>query len=194
MPCGCGILTVDDVPTSGGYETHVRFEKKGNGLNRQKSKAAARIARRNTHHQAVRLGGFVHSEACSNSGFGTASVIAFLVYAGTGHAQNPAIIFTSLTLFQLIRMPLMMTPMGTFHDFFSLTVSWLSCSHNFTSLPALRTVTDGAQALSRLIEVFVWKNEAPLSKSTQKPISLSKSKMWISSGKDLRQLIYLKKS
>lgn len=36
------------------------------------------------------------------------TVITFLVYAGTGHSQNPAIIFTSLTLFNLIRMPLMM--------------------------------------------------------------------------------------
>jgi hypothetical protein len=35
-----------------------------------------------------------------------ATVLAFVVYSATGHAQNPAIIFTSLTLFNLLRMPL----------------------------------------------------------------------------------------
>jgi len=37
-----------------------------------------------------------------------ASVAAFLVYAGTGHQLTPAIIFSSLTWFQLLRLPLMM--------------------------------------------------------------------------------------
>ena len=37
-----------------------------------------------------------------------ATVIAFLVYAAMGNAQTPAIIFTSLTLFNLLRMPLML--------------------------------------------------------------------------------------
>ena len=36
-----------------------------------------------------------------------ASVAAFLVYAGTGHQLTPAIIFASLTWFQLLRLPLM---------------------------------------------------------------------------------------
>ena len=36
-----------------------------------------------------------------------ASVIAFVVYSATGHSLNPANIFSSLTLFQLLRMPLM---------------------------------------------------------------------------------------
>ncbi|KAH9030727.1 ABC transporter [Lactarius hengduanensis] len=37
-----------------------------------------------------------------------ASVVAFLVYAGSGHQLTPAVIFSSLTWFQLLRMPLMM--------------------------------------------------------------------------------------
>ena len=36
-----------------------------------------------------------------------ASVAAFLVYAGTGHQLTPAIIFASLTWFQLLRLPLL---------------------------------------------------------------------------------------
>lgn len=37
-----------------------------------------------------------------------ATVFAFVAYSGTGHAQDPTVIFTSLTLFNLLRMPLMM--------------------------------------------------------------------------------------
>ena len=36
-----------------------------------------------------------------------ASVLAFVVYSATGHSLDPANIFASLTLFQLLRMPLM---------------------------------------------------------------------------------------
>jgi ABC-type multidrug transport system permease subunit len=36
-----------------------------------------------------------------------AAVIAFITYSATGHNQNPAIIFTSLTFFILLRLPLM---------------------------------------------------------------------------------------
>jgi hypothetical protein len=35
-----------------------------------------------------------------------ANVLSFMTYSLTGHNQNPAIIFTSLTLFSLLRMPL----------------------------------------------------------------------------------------
>jgi len=37
-----------------------------------------------------------------------ASVVAFLVYAGTGHQLTASVIFSSLTLFQLLRLPLML--------------------------------------------------------------------------------------
>jgi ATP-binding cassette subfamily C (CFTR/MRP) protein 1 len=36
------------------------------------------------------------------------SVVAFLVYAGTGHQLTPSVVFSSLTWFQLLRLPLMM--------------------------------------------------------------------------------------
>ena len=36
------------------------------------------------------------------------SVVAFLVYAGSGHQLTPAVVFSSLTWFQLLRLPLMM--------------------------------------------------------------------------------------
>jgi hypothetical protein len=37
-----------------------------------------------------------------------ASVVAFLVYTGTGHELTPSVVFSSLTWFQLLRLPLMM--------------------------------------------------------------------------------------
>ena len=37
-----------------------------------------------------------------------ASVLAFITYSATGHALEPGVIFTSLTLFNLLRMPLML--------------------------------------------------------------------------------------
>jgi hypothetical protein len=37
-----------------------------------------------------------------------ASVVAFLVYTGTGHQLTPSVVFSSLTWFQLLRLPLMM--------------------------------------------------------------------------------------
>jgi hypothetical protein len=37
-----------------------------------------------------------------------AAVAAFLVYAGSGHELTAAVIFSSLTWFQLLRLPLMM--------------------------------------------------------------------------------------
>ncbi|GAA5902364.1 hypothetical protein JCM6882_000511 [Rhodosporidiobolus microsporus] len=60
-----------------------------------------------------------------------ATVLAFVTYANTGHSQTAESIFTSLTLFQLLRMPLMMLPMS------------------------LSTITDAHNALGRLTEVFL---------------------------------------
>src|SRR5271163_2086107 len=39
-----------------------------------------------------------------------ASILAFVTYSLTGHALNPANVFSSLTLFNLLRMPLMFLP------------------------------------------------------------------------------------
>ncbi|KAI0041202.1 ABC transporter [Auriscalpium vulgare] len=41
-----------------------------------------------------------------------ASVLAFVVYAVSGHDLTPGVIFSSLSLFQLLRMPLMFIPMS----------------------------------------------------------------------------------
>ncbi|KAM0753983.1 ABC transporter [Meredithblackwellia eburnea MCA 4105] len=58
------------------------------------------------------------------------SVVVFVTYSLTGHTQNPAIIWTSLSLLNLLRMPLMMLP------------------------NSLNTSTDAYNALGRLISVF----------------------------------------
>ncbi|KAF9516365.1 hypothetical protein BS47DRAFT_1371770 [Hydnum rufescens UP504] len=60
-----------------------------------------------------------------------ASVLAFIVYAAAGHSLDPAIIFTSLSLFGLLRQPFMFLPRS------------LSAS------------TDGRNAFSRLSRVFL---------------------------------------
>lgn len=60
-----------------------------------------------------------------------ATVIAFLVYIGIGNTQDPATIFTSFTLYNLLRMPLMMLPMS------------------------LSTITDAWNGLGRLTQVFL---------------------------------------
>ncbi|KAF8624506.1 hypothetical protein AX15_005822 [Amanita polypyramis BW_CC] len=41
-----------------------------------------------------------------------ASVLAFITYSATGHTLNPADIFASLTLFNLLRLPLMFLPLS----------------------------------------------------------------------------------
>lgn len=41
-----------------------------------------------------------------------AAVLAFVVYSLIGHGLNPAVVFPSLTLFQLLRMPLMFLPLS----------------------------------------------------------------------------------
>ncbi|KAI5833117.1 hypothetical protein K523DRAFT_413569, partial [Schizophyllum commune Tattone D] len=59
-----------------------------------------------------------------------ASVLAFVTYSLTGHAMDAANVFSSLTLFTLLRMPLMMLPMS------------------------LSTIADATNAVNRLTDVF----------------------------------------
>ncbi|KAG0695501.1 ABC transporter [Suillus ampliporus] len=59
-----------------------------------------------------------------------ASVLAFVTYSLTGHSLTAANIFTSLTLFQLVRMPLMFLPLS------------------------LSSIADAATACDRLVHVF----------------------------------------
>ncbi|KDR78885.1 hypothetical protein GALMADRAFT_244528 [Galerina marginata CBS 339.88] len=67
-----------------------------------------------------------------------AAVIAFVTYSATGHALDPSVIFTSLTLFNLLRLPLMFLPV------------------------AISSTADAKNATMRLQEVF----EADLLEST----------------------------
>jgi ABC-type multidrug transport system fused ATPase/permease subunit len=60
-----------------------------------------------------------------------AAVVSFITYSATGHDLDAAVIFTSLTLFQLVRLPLMWMPMG------------------------LSAIADAASAVERLYDVFV---------------------------------------
>ncbi|KIM34225.1 hypothetical protein M408DRAFT_303315 [Serendipita vermifera MAFF 305830] len=60
-----------------------------------------------------------------------AAVVSFITYSALGHELDAAVIFTSLTLFQLARLPLMWMPMG------------------------LSAIADAASAVERLYDVFV---------------------------------------
>ena len=88
-----------------------------------------------------------------------ATIIAFAAFAYTGgNDRNPAIIFTSLTLFNLLRMPLMMLPVAL-----ATAVSVLFT--RFRAYPALdrsiqadthdKLQTDAKSAFNRLREVFL---------------------------------------
>ncbi len=78
-----------------------------------------------------------------------ASVLAFVVYSVTGHSLDPANIFASLTLFQLLRMPLMFLRK-------LLVASATLDSFVLTSLTAvaLSTSADAYNATQRLYGVF----------------------------------------
>ncbi|KAI5474500.1 ABC transporter [Pseudohyphozyma bogoriensis] len=58
------------------------------------------------------------------------SILVFVTYGLTGHAQNPAIIWTTLSLLNLLRQPLMLLP------------------------NSLSTMADAKQAMDRLVDVF----------------------------------------
>ena len=50
-----------------------------------------------------------------------ASVLAFITYSATGHTLEPGVIFTSLTLFNLLRLPLMLLRKSNYFRFSSVT-------------------------------------------------------------------------
>jgi len=58
-----------------------------------------------------------------------ASILAFVTYSLTGHGLNPANIFSSLTLFNLLRMPLMFLP-----------VVFAACSDAYVSLGRMQSL------------------------------------------------------
>lgn len=54
-----------------------------------------------------------------------ASVISFIVYSVSGHDLDPAIIFSSLTLFNLLRLPLMFLRRWFFYDFSHKSIQFI---------------------------------------------------------------------
>ncbi|GAA6031091.1 hypothetical protein JCM8097_004000 [Rhodosporidiobolus ruineniae] len=73
-----------------------------------------------------------------------ATVLAFVVYANTGHQQTAQSIFTSLTLFQLLRIDRTAYP------------CWARVTWPLMMLPmSLSLITDAHNALGRLTEVFL---------------------------------------
>jgi ABC-type multidrug transport system fused ATPase/permease subunit len=66
------------------------------------------------------------------------AVVAFAVYAATGHDQSPAEIWTSISLLNLLRMPLMLLP------------------------NSLSVITDAYSALQRLMPVFLAEELPPI--------------------------------
>ena len=60
-----------------------------------------------------------------------ASVLAFITYSAAGHALEPGVIFTSLALFNLLRLPLMLLRQPTYFHFSSFTN--LTLQSNFNS-------------------------------------------------------------
>jgi ABC-type multidrug transport system fused ATPase/permease subunit len=78
-----------------------------------------------------------------------ASVVAFLVYAGSGHQLSPDIVFSSLTWFQLLRFPLMMLRRLRY-------LRTCPCCQLILCVIALSlgTITDARNAIGRLQECF----------------------------------------
>src|SRR5271170_5179918 len=97
-----------------------------------------------------------------------ASILAFVTYSLTGNALNPANVFSSLTLFNLLRMPLMFLPVV----FAASTDAWVSIGRMESLLLAgeLEDAVDIDYDAKYAVEVdkgrFVWEVE---SKDTPAP-------------------------
>lgn len=76
-----------------------------------------------------------------------ASVVAFLVYAGSGHQLSPDIVFSSLTWFLLLRFPLMMLRRFRY-------LRNCSCYQLMIIALSLGMITDSRNAIGRLQECF----------------------------------------
>ncbi|SCZ87513.1 BZ3500_MvSof-1268-A1-R1_Chr2-2g04979 [Microbotryum saponariae] len=103
-----------------------------------------------------------------------ASIIVFAVYAATGHSQNPAEIWTSLSLLNLLRMPMMLLPnsLSTIADANSaLKRVSLLLTPVFTAetLPEAYTVSEESKtALTVKDADFEWESATPPSKNDDK--------------------------
>lgn len=76
-----------------------------------------------------------------------AAVLSFVTYSLTGHSLDPAIIFTSLTLFQLLRLPLMFLR-KKYYISFCMYANKLFIAMSFSS------IADAANASERLYDCF----------------------------------------
>ncbi|KAF8579018.1 ABC transporter [Ramaria rubella] len=92
-----------------------------------------------------------------------AAVISFVVYSLTGHANEPAVIFTSLTLFQLLKLPLMFLPMAA-----SATADAMNATERLREVFTAETLTETKtvdKSLPNAIEVrhadFAWDGVPP---------------------------------
>ena len=106
-----------------------------------------------------------------------ASILAFVTYSLTGHALNPANVFSSLTLFNLLRMPLMFLPVV----FAASTDAWVSIGRMESLLLAgeLEDSVDIDYDAKYAVEVdkgrFVWEVE---SKDTPAPEKKVEKRKW----------------
>jgi ABC-type multidrug transport system fused ATPase/permease subunit len=80
-----------------------------------------------------------------------AAVLSFVAYSLSGHALDPATVFSSLALFNLLRLPLMVLRMHS--QFIFITQFVLTFSLNVTAL-SYSSIADAANAVGRLQEVF----------------------------------------
>ncbi|SCV70351.1 BQ2448_1745 [Microbotryum intermedium] len=99
-----------------------------------------------------------------------ASIIVFAVYAATGHSQNPAEIWTSLSLLNLLRMPMMLLPnsLSTIADANS-ALKRLTPVFTAETLPEAHTVSeDSKTALTVQGADFEWESATPPSKDAEK--------------------------
>ena len=80
-----------------------------------------------------------------------ASVLAFVTYSLTGHDLNPAVIFTSLTFFTLLRLPLMFLRKFYFLFLFEKLIPF---SPYLLAL-SISSIADAMNATRRLYDVFV---------------------------------------
>ncbi|KAF6757234.1 ATP-binding cassette transporter YOR1 [Ephemerocybe angulata] len=105
-----------------------------------------------------------------------ASVIAFVTYSATGHILEPSVIFTALTLFNLLRLPLLFLPMslGSISDAFS-AIERLSVVFEAELLEDTHVVDPGLDVAVRVEKAsFTWDAPAPEDEGNDKKRVASK--------------------
>ncbi|KAF5342618.1 hypothetical protein D9611_001580 [Ephemerocybe angulata] len=105
-----------------------------------------------------------------------ASVIAFVTYSATGHILEPSVIFTALTLFNLLRLPLLFLPMslGSISDAFS-AIERLSVVFEAELLEDTHVVDPSLDVAVRVEKAsFTWDAPAPEDEGNDKKRVASK--------------------